>query len=392
MTASRAMEKQDRLPETETADTAGAKPPKPARKRNSSPSAPRKKSTSKSPAASKSTPKKKKKKTPPPGYLQRKLVLLAVEVISLIGVAISAIILLLGYSAEHFTGTRFFANLLPFAFGILLLVLLAAFLLLGWWRLRQRLHQKAEILAPAVAAGLAVVIGWISVQDNFALAYGHFRTLVGGKVEAGRVTLAHQVYAAYRRYGTRDLHKMLDRAAPFTPAIEAAAEAFDVDANILHGIAAAESSFMPRDSADGGRGLFQITQVPKTITREAAEQLEVDKLDLQNPKHNAFIAAATFKHYLNEMNGDLFLGLLAYNIGPANGGLRFIMDQYHASDFTTIQPYLQEMPRGYPVRVLSYALAFRLWREEGRLLAYEEGRNAVHIQNIGIPGLHGNFY
>lgn len=391
MTDSRAMEKQERLPETETADTAGAKPPKPALTRNPSPSAPRRKGASKSPAASKSTTKKKKK-TPPPGYLQRKLALLTIEVISLIGVAISAIIVLLGYSAAHFTGTGFFANLLPFAFGILLLVLLAAFFLLGWWRLRQSLHQKAEILAPAVAAGLAVVIGWISVQDNFALAYRHFRTLVGGKVEAGRVTLAHQVYAAYRRYGTKAMQKMLDRAAAFKPAIEAAAEAFDVDANILHGIAAAESSFMPRDSADGGRGLFQITQVPKTIAREAAEQLEVDRLDLQNPKHNAFIAAATFKHYLNEMNGDLFLGLLAYNIGPANGGLRFIMDKYHASDFTTIQPYLQEMPRGYPVRVLSYALAFRLWREEGRLLAYEEGRNAVHIQNIGIPGLHGNFY
>jgi hypothetical protein len=385
-----AMEKQERFPEAATPATAEAKPPKPAGKRKSSSSAPRNKNTSKSPAAPKS-PRKKKKKTPSPGYLQRKLAMLAVEAISLIGVAISAIIVLLGYSAEIFTGTRFFANLLPFAFGILLLVLLAALFLLGWWRLRQWLRLKAEILAPAVAASLAVVIGWISVQDNFALAYGHFRTLVGGRAEAGRITLAHQVYAAYRRHNTRDLQKMLARAAVFKPAIEAAAEAFDVDVNILHGIAAAESSFMPRDSGDGGRGLFQITQVPKTITRKAAEQLEVDGLDLQNPKHNAFVAAATFKHYLTQMNGDLFLGLLAYNIGPANGGLRFIMDKYHASDFTTIQPYLQEMPRGYPVRVLSYALAFRLWHEEGRLPAYEEGRNAVHIQNVGIPGLHGNF-
>jgi hypothetical protein len=386
------MEKQERLPEADISATAEAKPPKPSRKqRNPSPSAPRKKGPSKPPPASKSSPQKKKK-TPTPGYLQRKLVLLAIEAISLIGVAISAIIVLLGYSAEFFTGTRFFANLLPFAFGVLLLVLLATLCLLGWWRLRQWLHPKADILAPAVAASLALVIGWISVQDNFALAYGHFRTLVGGREEAGRVTLAHQVYAAYRRYGTRDLQKILDRAATFKPAIEAAAEAFDVDVNILHGIAAAESSFMPRDSADGGRGLFQITHVPTTIARKAAEQLKVDRLNLQNPKHNAFVAAATFKHYLTDMNGDLFLGLLAYNIGPANGGLRFIMNQYHASDFTTIQPYLQEMPRGYPVRVLSYALAFRLWREEGRLLAYEEGRNAVHIQNIGIPGLHGSLY
>jgi hypothetical protein len=378
------MEIQENLPEaeiTEITEPAETKPPKPAPKRKP---APRKKSATKG-------RKKKKKKAPPPGYLQRRMTMLAVETVSLASAAISLIIVLLGYSADRFTGTSFFGSLLPFAFGVLILVLLAAGFLLGWWRLRQWLHAKAEILTPAVAAALAILIGWFSVQDNFALAYGHFRTLVGGKEEAGRITLAHQIYASYRRYGTKNLQKMLNQSREFTPAIEAAAEAFGVDVNILHGIAAAESSFLPRDSADGGRGLFQITQVPKAITREAAERLGVDKLDLQNPKHNAYAAAATFKHYLTEMKGDLFLGLLAYNIGPANGGLRFIMKQYRASDFTSIQPYLQEMPRGYPVRVLSYALAFRIWREEGKLLAYEEGRNALHIQRMGIPGLHGSF-
>ena len=86
------------------------------------------------------------------------------------------------------------------------------------------------------------------------------------------------------------------------------------------------------------------------------------------------------------MNGDLFLGLLAYNIGPANGGLRAIMDRYGARDFVTIQPYLQELPRDYPIRVLSTALAHRLWRAGG-LPRYEEGHNAAHVQAAGIPGL-----
>jgi hypothetical protein len=347
------------------------------------------------PAASKPTTRKKgssksgkKKKAPAKTDLQRKLIMITVELISLAGVAISLIIVLLGYSADRFSGTSFFGSLLPFALGVLGLVLIAVFFLLGWWRLRKWLHSKAEILTPLLAASLAITIGWFAVQDSFALAYGHFRTMIGGKEEAGRVTLAHQIYAAYRRYGAKDLQKMLERSRAFTPEIEAAAEAFNVDVYILHGIAAAESSFMPRDSIDGGRGLFQITQVPKTILNEAKRELEIDTLDLQNPRHNAYVAAATFKHYMEEMNNDLFLTLLAYNIGPANGGLRFIMQKYGASDFTTIQPYLQEMPRGYPVRVLSYSLAFRIWRKEGRLLAYEEGQNAIHIQNVGIPGLH----
>jgi soluble lytic murein transglycosylase-like protein len=107
---------------------------------------------------------------------------------------------------------------------------------------------------------------------------------------------------------------------------------------------------------------------------------------MTDPRYNAFLGAATLRHYINEMKGDLFLGLLAYNIGPANGGLRFIMAQYGATDFITIQPYLLQLPRDYPIRVLSYSLAFRLERVEGKLLAYEEGKNALRIQRLGIPG------
>jgi hypothetical protein len=45
------------------------------------------------------------------------------------------------------------------------------------------------------------------------------------------------------------------------------------------------------------------------------------------------------------------------------------------------------LPRDYPVRVLSAALAYRLWRAEATLPAYETGDNAVRIQRVGVPGL-----
>jgi soluble lytic murein transglycosylase-like protein len=166
-----------------------------------------------------------------------------------------------------------------------------------------------------------------------------------------------------------------------------AAFAFAVDPEVLLGVAAAESSFAPRDSFDGGRGLFQITAPPEAATADARQQLAIDRLDPLNQRHNAFVAAATLRHYLDEMHGDLFLALLAYNIGPHNGGLRSIMQQYGARDFITIQPYLQQLPRDYPTRVLCAALAYRLWRRQGRLPHYENGDNAVRIQRVGIPGL-----
>lgn len=321
------------------------------------------------------------------GGFTNTFLLTGIEILGLSVAAVCAVIMLLGYSAGRFSGSSFFSHLLPFTAGVLVLIVAAALFLLGWWKLRQWLQRYSAFFTPALSISLALLITWLVAHDQFTLAYGNFRTLVGGKEEAGRVTISHQVYATYRRHDAAQLQKMVNRSQEYRRAIEDAARSFGIDVHLLHGIAATESSFIPRDSHDGGRGLFQITRVPEAVVTQARRRLNVEKIVLDNPRHNAFVAAATFKHYLAEMKDDLFLGLLAYNIGPANGGLRFIMQQYGATDFTTIQPYLQTLPRDYPIRVLAYSLAFRLWQQEGRLLAYEEGNNAIRIQRIGIPGL-----
>lgn len=318
---------------------------------------------------------------------KRKLLLLSIETLSLGVTIVLAIMVSLGYSANWFSGTSFLGSLLPFSIGVVAMIVAVVIFFIGWLKLRERLQFHSKLLPPILSLLFAFLITWSVVYGQLTLAYGNFRTLIGGKEEAGRTAIAHQVYAAYRRHNTTQLQKIVNRSQEYHQAIREAADAFDIDINLLLGIAATESSFIPRDSSDGGRGLFQITQVPKTVVAQSLKRLNVEKISLENPRHNAFLGAATFKHYLAEMKGDLFLGLLAYNIGPVNGGLRFIMQQYGASDFTTIQPYLQTLPRDYPIRVLSYSLAFRLWQTEGKLPAYEEGNNATYIQRIGIPGL-----
>jgi soluble lytic murein transglycosylase-like protein len=213
------------------------------------------------------------------------------------------------------------------------------------------------------------------------------RAVIGGAQETTRRTIAHQVYAAYRRSDLGAVARMLERARVYEPTVLEAAATFDVDPEVMMGVGSAESAFYPRDSRDGGRGLFQITAPPGPAVEAAKRRLGVAALDPLNQRHNAYVAAATLRLYLAEMRGDPFLGLLAYNIGPRNGGLRAIMEQYGARDFVTIQPYLQNLPRDYPIRVLSAALAYRLWRTQGRLPRYEEGDNARRIQSVGIPGL-----
>lgn len=329
----------------------------------------------------------RKKKNDPGKRLLRDLSLICVESLGLMVSCLAIIIVFLGHFGNRFSGTDVFNSLLPFAGGILGLIILSTLFLSGWKRLRRWLRSVSPWLPSAIVLGMTLVAGTLIPQRVFTQAFGYYRTLVGGKEEAGRVTLVHQVYATYRRQDTVQLGFLLRRAETFTEDIEDAAAEYNIDIDLLKGLAATESSYLPRKSKDGGHGLFQITRVPATVTQSVDRLFQADSRDMNNPRYNAFTGAATLRYYLSEMNNDLFLGLLAYNMGPANGGLRFIMEQYGATDFITIQPYLMKLPRDYPIRVLSYALAFRIHQKEGKLLAYEEDDNALLIQSFGMPGL-----
>jgi soluble lytic murein transglycosylase-like protein len=310
-----------------------------------------------------------------------------VEVAALLVTALVGVITALGHFVEWFGGAGTWSHLLPFAAAVLGIGLAAAVLLRGWLAARRRLRRYTTLFPVGLALATAAAAVWFVSRPIFTHEVGNLRTLVGGSAEAERVAIAHQVYAAYRRADLEQMRRVLERARVYEATVHEAAAAFDVDPEILMGIGAAESAFYPRDSADGGRGLFQITAPPRIAIKQARQRLGTPRLDPLNQRHNAFVAAATFQHYMAQMRGDLFLGLLAYNIGPRNGGLRSIMRQYGARDFITIQPYLQHLPGDYPIRVLSAALAYRLWRTEGRLPHYEEGDNALRVQQVGIPGL-----
>jgi soluble lytic murein transglycosylase-like protein len=301
--------------------------------------------------------------------------------------ALVAAVAALGRAAGQFAGVGLWAHLVPFAGAAVLFGLALALGLRGWLALRPPLQARADGGPAAAAAILAGLALWSATRPAFQLDLLRLRTAVGGTAEAERMAIAHQVFAAYRRADRRALSAMFERARPFEPLVHEAAAEFALDPEVLMGVAAAESSFRPRPSADGGRGLVQITAPPAAALGAVRRRLGVARPDLDDPRHNAWVAAATLARYLAEMRGDLFLGLLAYNVGPTNGGLRSIMAQYGARDFVTIQPYLQLLPRDYPVRVLAAALAYRLWRADANLPAYEVGDNALRIQRLGVPGL-----
>ena len=317
----------------------------------------------------------------------RKALLLGGEILAMTGVALVAVIAALGQAAERFSGVGLWSSLVPFACVVLVLAVILFLAFKLWLKVRPTMVARTGTLPSLLAVLIALGAGWFSTGLVFHHELANLRLLVGGVQEAERTTLSHQVYAAYRRADLAQLQTLLERAKPYESAIREAASIYGVDAEVLMGVGAAESSFLPRDSKDGGRGLFQITAPPKEVLERVGKQLGEKSLDWRNTRHNALIGAATWRFYLKEMKNDLFLSLLAYNIGPKNGGLISIMRQYGARDFATIQPYLQNLPRDYPIRVLTASLAFRLYRVEGHLPRYEEGDNAMRIQRIGIPGL-----
>jgi soluble lytic murein transglycosylase-like protein len=319
----------------------------------------------------------------PPGW--RDWLIVGAEALLLSGAALVMVIAALGQFADWFVGAELWRHLLPFAAAVLALAVVVGGLLWGWLQARRPLaglFAAAPLLFAVVAAAAAARF---AIHPAFARDVRQLQALIGGQAAAERAAIAHQVFAAYRRADRSALQRLFARGQPFAPAVAEAAAAFAVDQDLLMGLAAVESSFRPRASGDGGRGLSQITAAPAGALADASRVLGAAQLDLADPRHNAAVGAATLRRYLDQMRGDLFLGLLAYNIGPGNGGLRAIMERYGARDFVTIQPYLQELPRDYPIRVLSTALAYRLWRR-GDLPKYEEGDNARIVQAAGIPG------
>lgn len=323
----------------------------------------------------------------PAASAPRRWALAAAEAVAVAGTVLAGDLGALGWATGRFHGASLLANVLPFAIVVLALGAWTALVVAAWLRGRARLaglHPRLPLVLAGVlfAASITVV-----AMPEYRALLTQLRRLTDGPGQARRTAIAHQVWAAYRRSDLAALRMLLERSEVYEQAIREAAAAFRLDHEVLMGIAATESSFHPRPSADGGQGLFQITAVPERAEAAARAQLGVGALDPVNQRHNAFVGAATFRTYLDQMRGDPFLALLAYNIGPKNGGLVSIMEQYGARDFVTIQPYLKHLPRDYPVRVLTHALAYRVWKREGRLLAYQEDGNAARVQRLGIPGL-----
>ena len=96
--------------------------------------------------------------------------------------------------------------------------------------------------------------------------------------------------------------------APFQEIIKTAAARYDVDADLISSVIAAESSFDPKAiSKRYARGLMQL--LPETAARFGVQ-------NIFDPQENIDAGTHYLRDLLKRYNNDMVLALAAYNAGP----------------------------------------------------------------------------
>lgn len=96
--------------------------------------------------------------------------------------------------------------------------------------------------------------------------------------------------------------------APFQEIIKTAAARYDVDADLITSVIAAESSFDPKAiSKRNARGLMQL--LPETAARFGVQ-------NIFDPQENIDAGTHYLRDLLKRYNNDMVLALAAYNAGP----------------------------------------------------------------------------
>ena len=275
-------------------------------------------------------------------------------------------------------------------------------------------NQKKDWLDWAKTYCLVLILGFVVAASPFLRTLDVFGT-VGDKISvptyikpeisyiqiASGEALKHDVWARYRN-NQRHYETTLAQLPKVEKEIKWATKKIfwnskNIILPIMVGKGIKESSLNPQSiSKDGGKGLYMITG-SHPIVFEEAEKILHHKPNLFKARDNALVACLMLRNNLWAFKGNLGIAILAFNIGPNNQGLRFVIEKYVGKPIdkvhiTEVAPYLQEInkkfhvgPKTYVEEVLAGAAAYKCYKTYGMVLPYQ--KNFKKIQALGIPGV-----
>ncbi len=127
----------------------------------------------------------------------------------------------------------------------------------------------------------------------------------------------------------------LGETTPFQKIIHAAAEKYDVDADLIQCVVAVESNFDPKAvSKKDARGLMQL--LPQTAAHFGVK-------DVFDPEENVNAGTRYLHELLRKYKNNVTLALAAYNAGPER------VDQYghHVPPYLETMKYVQRIAKSY---------------------------------------------
>jgi soluble lytic murein transglycosylase len=109
----------------------------------------------------------------------------------------------------------------------------------------------------------------------------------------------------------RSIEERIDR---FNAAIAQASRESDLPVGLIRALIRAESSGEPDAvSRTGAKGLMQVSS---DAEQDVLARLKIPRGDLFNGDYNVRIGSAYLRQMMNRYDGDLYLSLAAYNMGP----------------------------------------------------------------------------
>lgn len=160
----------------------------------------------------------------------------------------------------------------------------------------------------------------------------------GGSVEVAVADVA----AIEPQTDFRAIQQESNAKAPYREIIQAAAQRYGVDADLISSVIAVESNFEPRAvSRRNARGLMQL--LPGT-----AERLGVR--DAFSPSENIDAGTRYLKELLARYNNDIVLALAAFNAGPER-----VQRYGNVPPFSETRSYVRRVRRDYAHRKMRKA-------------------------------------